>query len=69
MKEITIKFNNPCKSCSSIPFEVFVDGEKVDRVRRIQLDMSNEESDIQNYDQFRYTIEKYVDWMEVEDDV
>lgn len=69
MKALTIKFNNPCESSHSIPFELYIDGEKIQMVRRIQLDMSNEWSNSSKHDQFRYTIEKYVDWMELGDDV
>lgn len=74
MKEILIKFNNKnidehLSGFIDNPFDVFIDGEKVPRLKRIEIDLNKYESNtnVINYDDFKYKIEQYVDLYGVED--
>lgn len=68
MKEILIKFNEQAirehlSDFIDNPFDVFIDGEKVPRLRRIEIDfIKYEHGDCAVHsDDFRYKIEQYVD--------
>lgn len=64
MKELTIRFNYD-ESDGGIsffdnPFDVFVDGTKVERLKSISMKFSKDEPI--DLDSFRYNIEQYFDW-------